>query len=253
MQSYLLQITANGSRTFSVDGVMFVYESGAGVPGTGDDRIVVKPDNGAEMVLRPGQRVRNTQRTQNWYVRPYDPNVGITGAVVIGNGDFGDAAIGKFFRLDGAFQNNVTINNTPANRIPITIDEGQIQKISGGIVSYTNSFSYNLPTGAGSAVKVLDAAANVNGVIIARARMRGTMGGSAGVLAMVAKAGSVAPATVADGDPLVYSPNPASSTFDLVQNLATEGQIRIPPGRSVWILTEAITVAFSVQILYLIQ
>ncbi|MFZ6748041.1 hypothetical protein [Undibacterium sp. Ren11W] len=107
MQIYPFQFDAtNNAKPVSALADLFVYESGSSA---GDTRIKVKPDNGAEIILKPGQRFRISEgRAQIWYVSSYDGVSVINGNLIVGSGDFGDAA---------TFANQATIVNNASQPI----------------------------------------------------------------------------------------------------------------------------------------
>lgn len=93
MQSYPMALSAAvPSAVFMSEADLFVYESGVSL--VGDNRIIVKPESGAEIILKPGQRVRmaaDREKTRVWYVRSFDGVSVITGTIVIGSGEFEDS------------------------------------------------------------------------------------------------------------------------------------------------------------------
>jgi len=170
MQSYAINLAAGAAQTYTSAARRFVYESGATVPQGGDSRIIVKPANGNEIMLRPGQGfgLDEGQLAATWYVRGVDPTVPIVGTIIIGSGDFADNSL-KIDATSGAvsvipavpFQ----IGNTAANRVPVALDpatEKAIQEYP--LMSYTHSRTFNL--GPNLNAPLVTAAENINGVII---------------------------------------------------------------------------------------
>lgn len=213
MHSYPLNLAPGAARDFTAQADLFVYESGAVTPDTGDLRIIVKPDTGGEIVLRPGQRFRLAPgaTATNWNVKANDAAVTITGNLIIGAGEFDDANTLNTFKLDGTFTNTVKVNNTTAERVPVSLDVAQTQPVSivgtvnvaGQTVNYTHSWS-DAAIAAQVAQVIIAPSANVNGAYIEFAEFScagGTSGTQAAAYigALIAKAG-VAPVSSTDGD-----------------------------------------------------
>ncbi len=205
MQYFPLQVTAAQIANLMVQGDYFVYESAS----TGvDTRIVVKPQNGGEMLLKPGQRFRIVDPVGVWSVRAFDGASTIVGVVVIGSGEFEDSNVNTLLSLSSA-----TITNTTANRVPVTLDPAQTLPVSltgqsvsiagtvnvaGASVTYTHSF-IDTTVGAVTAVAVFTAAQNLNGTWIEFAEISVINQGANTVsVSLIAKA--TAPASETDGD-----------------------------------------------------
>lgn len=165
MQTYALNLTGAASRIFPATADLFVYESGTNGP-DGELRIIVKPDNGGEITLRPGQRFRLPpgEKASQWMVRAFDGTAPIVGAVIIGSGEFDDANTMNKFTLDASLANNVTVKNTDAERVPVALDPQDILNTSEPIMSYTNSKNVGLIVSSNTIL--VSAAENQNGVII---------------------------------------------------------------------------------------
>jgi len=181
MQTYALNLTSE-SRSFSSAGDLFVYESGQ-VAGneSADLRIIVKPDSGGEITLKPGQQFRlpKGESAMQWYVRAATPGNNITGYIIIGAGEFDDANTLNTFKLDGTFTNAVTITNTSAARVPVSLDPKQLLQTEAPVMNFTNSKNGILAAGYNL---VVTPAENLNGVIIEATSIGG------GSWAMVASA-----------------------------------------------------------------
>lgn len=237
MQSYVLNLAPNGVRAFDVPADLFVYESGAPTPTGGDTRIKVKPNTGAEIVLRPGQRFRlapNSNAT-HWEVSALDPAVSLAGYVIIGSGEFDDANTLNKVTLDATFANQVTVTNTAAARVPVNLDPSQTLPVSiagnvattQGTMQFSGSFESSSPSS--TAIQVVSAAANVNGVDIKQFLLCGNISVS-GMVSLIAKA--TAPGNVIDGDVLdAYFVNSGSNITYKSQPL-----VRVPAGKAVWII-----------------
>lgn len=124
-------------------------------------------------MLRPGQQFRLKQRSGRWFVRSYDGSSAIAGTIIIGDGEFFDSNTNNTVTLDATFANNVTVQNTGANPIPVDLtntaveiknDGGNPIPVSGtvstveGAMTYTNSHVTNAPTNV--AIQVFSAASN---------------------------------------------------------------------------------------------
>lgn len=99
MQSYPINLTAATPATsINIQGDNFVYESCSSL--IDEQRIIVKPEVGNEIVLRPGQQFRLTQQSGCWFVRSYDGTSAIAGIVIIGSGEFYDSNTKNTFKFD---------------------------------------------------------------------------------------------------------------------------------------------------------
>lgn len=183
MQTYPIALTPqNPSGVVMASADLIVYESGATVPVGGDSRIVVKPDNGSEIVLRAGQSMRLPAGTiaSTWTYRSNDPTQTINGSIIIGSGEFDDNS----FKIDansgavpvipqGGFQiANADaqpvpskIVNTVANRVPVTMDVQQILQTSGSTVAVQSGYQATGVTPVGI-TEVVPKAANQFGMVI---------------------------------------------------------------------------------------
>ncbi len=101
MQSYPLALSsAMNVTSFANDADHFIYESGVSA---GDARIIVRPENGAEIILKPGQSFRIASDASRWFVKSFDGVSTIAGVIIIGSGDFVDNGIvGTVSVVDGA-------------------------------------------------------------------------------------------------------------------------------------------------------
>lgn len=241
MQSYVMKLTAGATRSFGVKADLFVYESGAATPAEGDTRIRVKPDTGAEMVLRPGQRFRLAPGSEatRFEVSALDAAVSLDGYVVIGSGEFDDANTLNKFTLDATLTNNVTVTNTTAQRLPVNLDLTQrlpvaldptaVLNTNQNTMLYTNSFATTARTD--TAQQVVAAATNVNGVDLKQLAIIGTPSG-AGYMYMLAKA--TAPTGPTDGDLLDVIQLAATPTV-----VKSDSNVRAPAGKAVWLYCAA--------------
>jgi hypothetical protein len=104
MQSYPLVLSAAApTAVFQADADLFVYESAMTAIG-GDSHIIVKPESGSEIALKPGQRVRvaPSDRAKTWYVRSADGVTAITGTIVLGSGSFEDSNTSNLVTLSAS-------------------------------------------------------------------------------------------------------------------------------------------------------
>jgi hypothetical protein len=89
MQSNKLSIAAGSAVIMPCTGSSFSYESGSST--TTNAYIIVKPGTGgAEIRLKPGQKVLDIGQQGTWVITAEDPTAIITGYVVIGDGHFAD-------------------------------------------------------------------------------------------------------------------------------------------------------------------
>jgi hypothetical protein len=247
MQSYVLNLAANGVRAFDVLADLFVYESGLPTPTTGDTRIKIKPNTGAEIVLRPGQRFRLApdSNATHWEVSALDPSVALVGYVIIGSGEFDDANTLNKVTLDASGINNVYINNTPAQRVPVSLDTTQTLNQSGIILSYTNHVEMgSVAVAAGSTTQLISGASNANGMIVNRWLIDG--GPAGGVVSL---AGKNAPgmATAYDGALLDLW---TSAAANRQKSDLSQGMLKIPPGWGLWLWSTNAGTFQSINVLY---
>jgi hypothetical protein len=247
MQTYLLNLTPGLPFTaYQTSGDLFVYESGTAGVDTADRRIVVKPDSGGEITLRPGQRFRIApgQKAEMWSVRTLDNSVTLTGSIIIGSGEFDDANTLNKFTFDtgsGALPMNV-VNDT-AHRVPVSLGNASLN-VSNPIMDYTETFFRNSNILAG-AVQIVDPARNVNGIILQRWDVRQASANNGaipgGMLSLLAK--TAAPTGLTDGD-ILFTGGLATagggSWTDYHSNDGTTntlGAIRIPAGKGLYLYT----------------
>jgi hypothetical protein len=237
MQSYPLKLLAGASTTVQTEADLFVYESGT-VTGSTETRIIVKPDNGSEIVLRPGQRFRASDRAMAWNVRGYDAAAVIAGMVIIGSGEFDDANTLNRVTLDASFANVVTVANTTAQRVPVAMDETKTLNMA-EIVIYGKNFTSTGDTN--TFLKMIDPAENVNGLIINQL----LMGVAGTTLMLTAVAKETIPASVYDGevvDVMYITPNAPYKSGN---------QVKIAPGKGLWITGPGVsTVGMLKSVLY---
>lgn len=195
MQTYKISLTATRSQQMiPTNGDLFVYESGT-LTGPGAAHILVKPDNGNEIRLKPGQRFRlgDDARANSWLIRSADGTSVIDGFVVIGAGDFDDANTNNVVTLGEGFNNVVTVQNPANNRVLVALDPTATQQVSvpagvkitnagvaqsipvtigadssistsDPIMAYTNS--KKVPFNSGQVTALITPAENVNGIIV---------------------------------------------------------------------------------------
>jgi len=229
MQSYPINLFAGGSQTFSTAARRFVYESGATDPIGGDARIIVKPDTGNEIVLRPGQAfgLAPGENAANWYVRPYNPTARISGIAIIGSGEFNDgtfkvdASTGTIaVRPEGGFK----VVNTTDERVPVALDPATETALKEHpLMSYTHAKSVTT-TYTGN-IALVTAAENVRGVIIEASQIvqLGSNGGGARILAK-----DTAPTSLTDGDIVVPYLTNFGDTAPVVR------RIKVAAGKGLW-------------------
>lgn len=119
MQSFILKFTpTRQSDVIHTAGEKFVYESSSTAS---NNMIIVKPDRGAEVQLKPGQWFSPEERAEYFTVRPYVDGATIDGVVVVGVGDFGDNAT----------------NSTVAGIVAVS--SGTLQTTAGSVTAITNT------------------------------------------------------------------------------------------------------------------
>ena len=252
------------NRNIPAEGKMFVYESG--VSGNALDlRVYVKPDNGAEMILRPGQGFETPKKATMWAVRPYDPASTIDGFFNIGNGKFFDANTLNTFKLDGTFTNTVKVNNTLEERVPVSADVTQTIPVSvaatlpvsivgtvtvaGSTVQYTNSW-VDISAAGVVAQQIFSAAANPNGAYIEFAEMSLVANSNASQCVCQLLAKATAPASATDGDCVMVGMagnNTGSTNGAGPVNLMLGVRIKIPAGKGLWLAQSGQTFGAAVK------
>lgn len=248
MQTYLLKLLASQPYlAYQAQGDLFVYESGVEAA-AGDTRIIVKPDSRGEITLRPGQRFRLApgERATSWAVRTFDPAATLTGAIIIGAGEFDDANTLNKFTLDATFANSVKVTNTTAERVPVTLDTNQLVKLdpasslntTAPFMAYT-AFKTNVTAPLSSFTAMITAAENVNGVIIEQM----TFQGSSGVASVLVKA--TTPGNGADGARLVAKMVPSAATPPQFNQ-----RMKVAAGQAVWVYNQDVNQALAFDILY---
>lgn len=124
MQNLPLKLSATNTATvLQVAGNGFWYESATGSP---ELRIIITPEYGSDLVLRPGQSVRLGKNIGTWTVRSYDNSATINGNIIIGSGEFSD--------------NNTTVANVSGS---VTVNSGNITV--GGSVTVANAVGSPVP------------------------------------------------------------------------------------------------------------
>jgi hypothetical protein len=224
MQTYNYKFdptTNNNSMAVQVSADLFVYESGRATVDNVSPAVLVKPDNGAEIVLRPGQRFRLApgSTAQTWNVRPVDPAAVIQAAFVIGSGEFDDAnTLNKFTFDTGSGALPMLIKNTTADRVPVVLDPA-LNTIP--LMAYTTARNTNIAAGVYNQVLVT-AAENLNGLVIEQmTAMAATVDIYAHPSPPPANAGFNAAAAYLNNVPAVYG------KFERTR-------IKVPAGHAVW-------------------
>lgn len=198
---------------------------------TGDARIIVKPENGAEITLRPGQRFRLSResgKASRWLVRSYDGFSTINGSVIIGSGEFDDANTENTFKLDGTFTNQVKIVNTEYEPAHVRIDPEQVSGCYSG--SFTDT------TVVSGTTAVFTAAANTNGAWIEWAQMSVCHDtGAVNWLAVSLLAKATAPTGPTDGDLILFARNYSDGSDITKEVAALPTRIKIPAGKGLYL------------------
>lgn len=214
MQTHPLNLTAATPATsINISGRAFRYIDGSSL---GNARIVVKPENGNEMELKPGQGFKLTDEVGRWFVKSFDGVSAITGTLNIGSGDFEDNNV----LLSGT--TNANILNQP------TVNLAAGTKVQEEIIAYTGSYVGADNTGLNVAQQIVSEATNVNGVTILSAGIEERPAATENA-AFIAKAGA-APASLAEGDVLLFCKGQANNPD--TERLA--GRLRVPAGRAIY-------------------
>lgn len=192
MQSYNINLKPDASYMVSTAARRFVYESGKTVPEGADSRIVVKPNTGNEIVLRPGQSfaLEPGVLASGWNIRALDPALSIVGSVIIGSGEFEDNSL-KVDATSGAINvvvpqgesmpvrhvSGVVIDNTTAKRVPVTLDPTQVQQVIASTAPISKGWSSTAAI-PGTPLEIVSQAQNANGMVVNKLQIvaAGTVG-----------------------------------------------------------------------------
>lgn len=234
----------NQTMPLNIEASGLWYESGTSAVNT---RIVVSPEVGGDIELKPGQRVKMTALSKSWRIRSLDPAATITGKILIGSGEFEDNS--SLVTLDASFANNVTVMNAS---VPVTISGGDVEiKNDAGnpipatitntpsvTISGTATVQENLLPMTGGVVHgfiaqntgttVITSAANTNGITIQSCTLCFGAGSSGMGISLVAKA-SGNPASILDGV-VIFS---AYCGANQDKSSAMPQKIKIPAGYGV--------------------
>lgn len=254
LQYYDFQLAASQSATqeISAQGRYIYYYSGttplisgggaAGLAAAGNQAIkITSGGTGNSLLLLPGQsyRLPDSEKVPNsWKVTNLLGAEVITGRLLVGEGEFVDSNTNNIFKLDATFANNVTVNNTTANRVPVTLDTTQILNVAGNTVQYTNSFS-NASILALTAQVIFSPAANVNGAYVEFIEVglsNGIVLSDSQIINIIAK--NSAPANQDDGDVVFTAVGPSSNggTVGFVPvNITQSIRIKIPAGKGLYL------------------
>lgn len=242
MQSLNFSLSpTNQTMPLNIEASGLWYESGTSAINT---RIIVSPEVGGDIELKPGQRVKMTAMSKSWRIRSLDPTATITGKILIGSGEFEDNS--SLVTLDASFANNVTVMN---ESLPVTISGGDVEikndagnpiptaitntpavTISGtatvqeNLVQITGGVSHTgLGQNMGSTVILNNL--NTNGVTIHSAVFSYATGNAAMGMALVAKNGAN-PANLYDGVVIFSGYVKANDSG----NFALPTKVKIPAG-----------------------
>jgi len=248
MQSLNLSLSpTNPSAIINIEASGLWYESATGI---GNPRIIVSPEVGGDIELKPGQRVKMTEMSKSWRVRSLTPISTISAKILIGSGEFEDNS--SLVTLDATFANQVTvmnpslpvtisggdveIKNDAGNPIPATITNTPSVTISGtatvqenllsitGGVAHTAKAQFNGTT-------IITNVANTNGITIHSLTLSFVTGSNGMGISLVAKNGSL-PANGYDGVVIfsAYLEGAKSGNFIL------PNKVKIPAGYGVAIM-----------------
>lgn len=238
MQNYPISLSP-ASRTNSpgVFGTGFWYESGTG--SNDNASLIVTPERGSPITIRPGQWFRLPNAVGSWLITSEDATETITGNIIIGAGDFGDAA--KRITLDATFANEVTVKNTAGNPVPVSIGGGANVPVTiaaqtlgnltvqENLVAYTGSYTDGNTLTINTPVQLVAPGANVNGITVHAGLIQDSTADNQNT-AFIAKA--TAPTGTTDGDLILHSFG--KTTGPGIEKLGNK--VRIPAGRGLYVI-----------------
>jgi hypothetical protein len=180
MQTFTYKFDPSINQTamaWMVDANLFVYESGVAAVDGQNRAVIVKPYNGSEITLKPGQRFRLAPGAdaRTWAVRLVDPTVTLTANFIIGQGEFEDSNTLNTFKLDGTFTNTVAVNNTAANAVPVAVQATAQAPLP---VAVQATAQAPVPVSVGAGVQVTNTAAQRVPVSLDLTQTINTNGGS---------------------------------------------------------------------------
>lgn len=251
MQYYPLILTAEkNAEIIHATGAGFWYESVSAL--AGDSRIVLKPEMGNEVVLKPGQSVKLTQEVGRWFVRSFSGSAAITASIIVGSGEFQDnnatisapVSVNNFPATQQVSGNvsiaggEVEIKNDAGNPIPVTIsaeievknDTGNPLTVQENLITSTASYLYSSGGGIlnNVAQQIVAPADNTAGIIIHNAAIF-TAGGTICSFSIIAK--NAAPANSTDGNVLVHRLDPQGNGKEKLGN-----KVKIPAGQGLYFI-----------------
>lgn len=234
MQTYNIKFQPGATATaLFVDANLFVYESGKATVDGANLAVLVKPENGAEIVLKPGQRFRLAPgaNARNWAIRSLDETVTLQAAFVIGSGEFEDSNTTNTFKLDGTFTNTVKVNNTAAERVPVDIDPKQLAQNTAPVMAYTD-FKNITGVASGSIVALITPAENTAGVIVESVYQNGANGTSL----YIGKTSP--PASISEG----------ATLYNLTNSVLSKDRVKLAPGVGLYYISgmfSSVNVSFT--------
>lgn len=252
--------------TLPAAGDLFVYESAANQ--TAETRVRVRPDNGGEIILRPGQQFRAQSPAERWNVRSYSGVENIDGFFIIGRGGFADSNTKNTVTLDARFANVVTVTNNAENRVPVSVDVTQTMPVSmagevevkndagnplavsimgvgqvqENLIAYTGCLVYDNQSIVGNVMQVVAPAANVNGVIVNRFIFKNSNTTTVSIIAKVAP-----PNSNWAGDVLALNDAAVATGY-----MRDDSKIKIPAGKGLYLYASninAVTLSLSYTVL----
>ncbi|MDP1978045.1 hypothetical protein [Undibacterium sp.] len=209
MNDYSINLTASKPQQIlfaEATGIWFV----SGTSSTSENRVKVKFSNSDEFALKPGQSVIGLPKTGMVSITSYDGSSVIDGFIKLGTGRFEDSNI----------QSTTTI--APGQTVGIS---GNVN-VTNKLPAMTAGWAQTGALTAGTAVQIVSAAANVNGIVVHAAQVQHTGNGRQSFLAK-----ATAPATAIDGIVILsHDYVGAASQYDLV--LGTN--VTIPAGMGLY-------------------
>jgi hypothetical protein len=271
LQYYDLALTLNQrDKEFAAQGRFIYYNTGTtplitagtALASSRNQAIRVRPfAGGQDIELVPGQGYEISPDEKSpvaWRVSNSNQVETISGQLMIGDGKFIDNNTSNTIRLDATLANNVTVMNTVASRVPVTLDVTQQLRldpaypltIAGNTVQYTNAFADN-GTGAVTATVVFTPAANVNGAYVEFAEFSvSNVSSNQYTGTLLAK--TSAPATNIDGDVIMTAAcvGIGTGTVPAQVNITLPVRIKIAAGKGLYLNQTANAATAQKTVLY---
>ncbi len=237
MQRYPLSLDAgnNYGRVIQFQGNGFWFVNGDPEIEDADTHIVLRPDTGDEVYLKPGQSVRLNKLATTWNISSLAGG-GITGEIIIGNGDFADSNTTNSVSIESVV-GTVPVSGPDGDPVVVEIDttSGAVAvalepgaSVTESPITITNSHAATGNIGANTSTAILLPAANVNGVVLLSAFIEKS---TLGHFTLLAKASAVTGQV--DGTVLIHIPQAAAAGeyFEL------PARLKVPAGMGLYMWT----------------